>query len=197
MTPFTSVEGLVWALEVLEGRPSDDVVGPLPHLLQTAELLAESHPDDPQLVAAGLVHDIASSLDLGDGDHGALGAELVTPLLGARVGALVVGHVDAKRYLVATDPAYRSILSENSTTTLRARRVGPWTGARCRPSGSGMTGRRWSRCDGRTTQRRCRTQPSGRWPDGARSSGQSTKARIPAGQGLDERPAGHHGPIPG
>ena len=119
MTPFTSVEGLVWALEVLEGRPSDDVVGPLPHLLQTAELLAESHPDDPQLVAAGLVHDIASSLDLGDGDHGALGAELVAPLLGARAGALVVGHVDAKRYLVATDPAYRSILSENSTTTLR------------------------------------------------------------------------------
>jgi predicted HD phosphohydrolase len=119
-TPFPSVEELVWALEELEGRPSDDVVGPLPHLLQTAELLAASHPEDPQLVAAGLVHDIASSLDLKDGDHGVLGAELVAPLLGARVGALVEGHVDAKRYLVATDLAYRSILSENSTTTLRA-----------------------------------------------------------------------------
>ena len=120
MTPFPSVEELVRALEALEGRPGDDVVDPLPHLLQTAELLAESHPEDLHLVAAGLVHDIASALDLRDGDHGVLGAALVAPLLGARVGALVAGHVDAKRYLVATDPAYRSILSEDSTTTLRA-----------------------------------------------------------------------------
>ena len=120
ITPFPSVKGLLWALEALEGQPIDDVVGALPHLLQTAELLAELHPEDPELVAAGLVHDVASALDLRDGDHGVLGAKLVVPLLGARVGALVAGHVDAKRYLVATDPTYRSILSENSTASLRA-----------------------------------------------------------------------------
>jgi predicted HD phosphohydrolase len=114
------VDELLEALETLDERPGEDVVAARAHLLQTAELLATSHPLDPELAAAGLVHDIAIALDLRDEDHQLLGAELVTPLLGARVGALVAGHVDAKRYLVATEPAYRSVLSENSTATLRA-----------------------------------------------------------------------------
>ena len=40
------------------------------------------------------------------------------PLLGARVARLVGAHVVAKRYLVATDPAYRSQLSVRSVETL-------------------------------------------------------------------------------
>jgi predicted HD phosphohydrolase len=114
------VAELLWALEALEGRPSDDVVAPLFHPLQTAELLTESHPEDPELAAAGLVHDIASAMDLRGGEHEVLGGELVALLLGPRVSTLVTGHVDAKRYLVATDPSYRSILSENSAATLCA-----------------------------------------------------------------------------
>jgi predicted HD phosphohydrolase len=47
-----------------------------------------------------------------------LGAALLTPLLGERVGALVGGHVLAKRYLVATDPAYLGVLSARSVETL-------------------------------------------------------------------------------
>ena len=46
-------------------------------------------------------------------------APLVAPLLGARVGRLVGRHADAKRYLVTTDPAYRSHLSARSVETLR------------------------------------------------------------------------------
>jgi predicted HD phosphohydrolase len=43
----------------------------------------------------------------------------VEPLLGARVARLVGAHVAAKRYLVATDPAYRDRLSPRSIETLQ------------------------------------------------------------------------------
>ena len=68
---------------------------------------------------AGLVHDVADIAFPDDhADHAARGAELVEPLLGARVARLVGAHVDAKRYLVATDPAYRAQLSPRSLETL-------------------------------------------------------------------------------
>jgi predicted HD phosphohydrolase len=118
-TPFSSVDELLDAFAALRGRPIDDVVPARDHLLQTAELLWVSHPEDPELVAAGLVHDIASALGARDRDHELLGADLVAPLLGPRVGALVAGHVDAKRYLVATDLTYGTLLSAGSTTSLR------------------------------------------------------------------------------
>ena len=116
-TPFATVDQLVAALERLDGVPSDDVVAALPHLLQTADLLADTVPDDPELIAAGLVHDVASALGVA-GDHARVGAALVRPLLGDRVAALVAGHTDAKRYLVTIDPTYAEGLSENSTYTL-------------------------------------------------------------------------------
>jgi predicted HD phosphohydrolase len=118
--PFSHVDQLLETLETLGEEPVEDVVPAKAHLLQTAELLAASHPDDPELVAAGLVHDIATALGYHDEAHERAGADLVTPLLGARVGALVAGHVDAKRYLVATDPTYGSALSADSTMSLRA-----------------------------------------------------------------------------
>ena len=39
--------------------------------------------------------------------HGEAGARWLTPRVGARVAWLAEQHVPAKRYLVATDPAYR------------------------------------------------------------------------------------------
>jgi predicted HD phosphohydrolase len=51
-------------------------------------------------------------------DHDTRGAALVEPLLGARVARLVAGHVVAKRYLAATDPAYARSLSARSAETL-------------------------------------------------------------------------------
>ena len=51
-------------------------------------------------------------------DHAHRGAVIVEPLLGIRVAHLVGAHVDAKRYLVATDPAYRARLSPRSVETL-------------------------------------------------------------------------------
>ena len=51
--------------------------------------------------------------------RGAAAPSSIEPLLGARVARLVGAHVDAKRYLVATDPAYRAQLSPRSVETLR------------------------------------------------------------------------------
>ena len=115
--PFSSVSALIAALESLDGMPSDEVVDALAHLLQTAEQLA-SRSHDPELIAAGLVHDVASALEPGCGDHAQAGATLVAPLLGRRTADLVGGHTDAKRYLVTVDRSYAGHLSPASTHTL-------------------------------------------------------------------------------
>lgn len=118
LAPFGTVDELFTALDRLHDERSDDVVAALPHLLQTADELARTFPDDDELVVAGLVHDLASSLQPGCADHGGVGAALVEPLLGHRVAELVAGHTVAKRYLVTVEPAYGDGLSPNSTFTL-------------------------------------------------------------------------------
>jgi gamma-butyrobetaine dioxygenase len=125
--PLSSVDGLLEALGSLRDHAGDDVVPTLAHLLQTADALAAAHPGDPGLVVAGLVHDIATGLDPGCADHARAGAALVAPLLGERVGQLVAGHAEAKRYLVTVEPSYARALSPDSTATL-ARQGGAMTG---------------------------------------------------------------------
>ncbi len=94
-------------------------VDALSHALQCGALLLASHPDDVELAVAGLVHDISDIATPNDHRaHDRRGAELVEPVLGARVAKLVGAHVAAKRYLVATDPSYRSQLSPRSVETL-------------------------------------------------------------------------------
>jgi predicted HD phosphohydrolase len=115
--PFRTVDELLAALDDHLG--SDDVVSALDHALQCAALLALDAPDDVELQVAGLVHDVASSMrPRASGDHAAAGAAQVRELLGDRVADLVGGHVAAKRYLVTVEPAYRTVLSDNSTATL-------------------------------------------------------------------------------
>ena len=101
------------------GEPSGEADGlsALDHGLQCAFELSRSHPDDRELCVAGLVHDVGHALGP-DEDHDRLGAALVRSVLGERVASLVGLHVVAKRYLVATDRSYRSLLSATSTRTL-------------------------------------------------------------------------------
>jgi predicted HD phosphohydrolase len=114
--PLASLDELC---AVLSDERGGDVVTALAHGLQCAWLLAERSPKDGELQIAGLVHDVASSVvPRPVGDHAAIGAELVRPLLGDRVADLVSGHVLAKRYLVTVDPDYRQMLSAGSTWTL-------------------------------------------------------------------------------
>jgi len=116
MTPFATTNELFAALA--DERPGD-VVSALSHALQCAWLLQQQWPLDEELQLAGLVHDVASSLEpRPPGCHAAAGSQLVRGLLGPRVAALVAGHVAAKRWLVSCEPTYRNRLSDNSRGTL-------------------------------------------------------------------------------
>jgi predicted HD phosphohydrolase len=99
----------------------------LHHGLQCASHLRRSDPGDPELLVAGLLHDLGHVLAPGCEDsHGAVGAEYVRPLFGQRVAALIEAHVPAKRYLVTSVGSYRAQLSAGSIRTL-AVQGGPMT----------------------------------------------------------------------
>jgi predicted HD phosphohydrolase len=91
----------------------------LDHALQTAALLDREHPDDTELAVAGLVHDIGHLLPGGtDETHAADAASAVRAALGERVAGIVGLHVEAKRYLVATEPGYGGELTGDSVVSL-------------------------------------------------------------------------------
>lgn len=106
-------------------RPYDgqrrEPVTALAHALQCAQL-AESAGAEPALVAAALLHDIGHLLADGSDDADD-GHELrAVPFLAAAFGPAVVEpvrlHVRAKRYLVASDPAYAHGLTPASRHSL-------------------------------------------------------------------------------
>jgi predicted HD phosphohydrolase len=98
---------------------------PLQHALQTAADLRRQFPSDDELAVAGLVHDIGSLLPgVGDAEHARAGAAAVREALGERVATLVGMHVEAKRYLVASEATYEGALDAASVVSL-ARQGGP------------------------------------------------------------------------
>jgi predicted HD phosphohydrolase/ectoine hydroxylase-related dioxygenase (phytanoyl-CoA dioxygenase family) len=120
-------------------------VGFLAHALQCAAQASGAWPEDKEVHVAALLHDVGWllpkpdnmklltaagvewSAETGIARHDLTGsAYLATLGFPARVCKLVAGHVQAKRYLVATDPAYASTLSEGSRHTLRLQ-GGPMT----------------------------------------------------------------------
>jgi predicted HD phosphohydrolase len=123
MTILTPLHAVDQIFELLTSRPArasgGDRVGLTDHSLQCAHELEKITPDDLELQVAGLVHDIGhiEVPDAADA-HGVHGRDLVTPLLGERVGKLVELHVPAKRWMVTTDPEYRLRLSAASLRTL-------------------------------------------------------------------------------
>ena len=112
---------IVQLLAAAVARPlcTGAAVSLLDHALQTAALLQHRYPDDPELAAAGLVHDIGHELaGVGDAAHARAGAAAVRTALGARVAGIVALHVEAKRYLVATEPGYGDGLGPDSMASL-------------------------------------------------------------------------------
>jgi predicted HD phosphohydrolase len=94
-------------------------VSQLDHALQTAARLAHEHPGDLELAAAGLVHDLGHLLPGGsDERHATDGAAAVRLVLGERVARIVALHVEAKRYLVASEGGYGGRLSGDSVRSL-------------------------------------------------------------------------------
>jgi predicted HD phosphohydrolase len=119
VSSIDDVDGLIETLA--RGASLDDGEGLdlLAHSLQCAENLAAASPDDPELQVAGLVHDLGTILEPGrPATHARTGGDAVRDLLGDRVADLVTCHDVAKRYLVTTDPGYRSELSDQSVVTL-------------------------------------------------------------------------------
>src|SRR5229473_2670347 len=94
----------------------------LEHALQCATL-AESEGAEPRLITAALLHDIGHLIhDLGDSPaargiddrHELRGREWLARWFGEAVTEPVRLHVNAKRYLTATDPGYFATLSPGS-----------------------------------------------------------------------------------
>lgn len=91
----------------------------LDHALQTAAILRLDQPEDVELAVAGLVHDLGHLLPgARDETHAADGAAAVRAALGERVAGIVALHVEAKRYLVATDRNYKARLAGDSVVSL-------------------------------------------------------------------------------
>jgi gamma-butyrobetaine dioxygenase len=96
------------------------------HMIQTA-LLAQAEGAPPHLVVAALLHDVGHFLHPGaktahglgqDLEHEALGAVWLSRGFGPAVTAPIALHVEAKRYLCATQPAYVDGLSAASRLSL-------------------------------------------------------------------------------
>jgi len=104
----------------------DERVRQLEHALQCAAL-AEAEGAPATLISAALLHDIGHLIhDLGDGPaargiddrHELLGREWLSRWFGEAVTEPVRLHVNAKRYLTATDPGYFATLSPGSVRSL-------------------------------------------------------------------------------
>ena len=116
-------------MDLLAGSASEAYYGEpvtqLEHALQTAHLARNAGADDETVLAA-LLHDIGHVLDrgrlhedLGVIDHDEQGAAwLRERRFSERLVQLVGAHVEAKRYLVASNTTYAARLSESSTRTL-------------------------------------------------------------------------------
>ncbi len=111
--------------EEYHGEP----VSQLEHALQTAVLAKRDHPNDPEFIIAAFLHDYGHLCGSVSGDdnmdgygirqHELIGADALARLgFSEKITRLIAGHVQAKRYLVSTDPAYYEGLSEASKFTL-------------------------------------------------------------------------------
>ncbi len=127
-------------LEILETSGAeqygDEAVSQLQHALQCAHL-AECSGASGSLVVAALLHDFGHLIHkLGedaarrgiDDRHEALGRKYLARWFDEDVTAPVGMHVDAKRWLCATDPAYFDSLSPASVRSLELQ-GGPFTEA--------------------------------------------------------------------
>jgi phosphonate degradation associated HDIG domain protein len=117
----------IYATRGLETFEGDRRVTQTSHALQTA-IIAEAEGASPAMVAAALLHDIGRIInprdreltDSGkDAKHEEVARRYLEPWFGPEVTMPIKWHVAAKRYLVATDPAYAGRISPGSTRSLK------------------------------------------------------------------------------
>jgi phosphonate degradation associated HDIG domain protein len=136
----TTVEEL-FALYEARGRANyGESVTQIDHALQCAALAVDAGASEA-MIAAALFHDVGhlvadvqddAAFDLSeiDDDHEALGARILSPILGPAVAQPVALHVTAKRWRCARDPHYLELLSPASRATLIAQ-GGPLSEEEC------------------------------------------------------------------
>ena len=128
MTP--AVAQIVALVERCGDDPYDEEIGHRFHAEQSAAAAAADGASE-SLVAAALLHDIGHLLfmdggadrpgpGVGDWRHESRGARALAPAFPPSVTRPIALHVAAKRYLVATEPAYAEGLSTGSTASLSA-----------------------------------------------------------------------------
>lgn len=122
-------EALAALFESLKALPDlGEPVDQLAHALQTAGLAIAANAD-PELVLASALHDIGRAAPVRDRypsfAHEDAGAEFVADFASHRVAWLVREHVNAKRYLVRTEP-YANVLTTRSVVSLQEQ-GGPMT----------------------------------------------------------------------
>lgn len=131
--PARSVGEVITLFERWGAHPYDEVLPQLDHALQSAALARAAAATD-ELVVAALLHDVGHLLELAAGGnvsaagpdrrHEAVGARYLSSLFGPRVTGPIALHVQAKRYLVATEPELLDELSDGSRASLE-RQGGP------------------------------------------------------------------------
>ena len=117
--------------DIFERRGAEEYLGEpvtlAEHMLQGAHL-AEQQGEDETIIVAALLHDIGhftselgtfSMEDTDDRLHEEAGARVLERFFPPLVTDCVRGHVAAKRYLCATEPAYLAELSQASLHSLR------------------------------------------------------------------------------
>ncbi|HRI61354.1 MAG TPA: hypothetical protein PK228_16555 [Saprospiraceae bacterium] len=133
MTHPETNEAIETVLAVFRERGDEEYhgepVSQLEHAVQTAALAQRGHPNDPDFILAAFLHDFGHLCGAADGSddmdgygirrHELVGARVLERLgFSKKITRLVAGHVQAKRYLVSTDPIYYEGLSEASKITL-------------------------------------------------------------------------------
>ena len=116
----------IYATKGFEVYEGDRLTTQTSHGLQTA-MIAEQEGASAAMIVAALLHDIGRIInpkdreitDSGkDAKHEEVGRAFLEPWFGPEVTMPIKWHVAAKRYLVATDPAYAGKISPGSTRSM-------------------------------------------------------------------------------
>lgn len=116
----------IYATRGLETYEGDRLVTQTSHALQTAAI-AEAEGASPEMIVAGLLHDIGRIINPkdreitdagGDAKHEEVGRAYLEPYFGPEVTMPIKWHVAAKRFLIAADPTYSKKISHGSRRSM-------------------------------------------------------------------------------